>query len=278
MAERNVAAEAHYATDAAVSQLEKAYACGEVAAQRAFALRSLALSPGESVLDVGCGVGQLSTELAHGVGPGGRVCGLDTSPAMIARAAERCKEPGVLGAASAVPEWRVGSAAALPYVDASFDVITCVQVLSYCTDPGAALAEMARVLRKPHGRVLVLDTDWRTSVLHSLDAERCARVRGAITRSFGFVDTQLPAKLPSLLLSTPLHVRDVLGFTLAKAGSFESGSYFDVVSDAAAAVAMGVDADEVRAFVDEQEALVRSGGFFYCATRLLFLLALEPDG
>ena len=135
---------------------------------------------------------------------------------------------------------------------------------------------MARVLRKPHGRILVLDTDWRTSVLHSADPGRCARVRDATTASYGFVDTQLPAKLPSLVLSTPLHVRDVLGFTLAKAGSFVRGSYFDVVSGAAAAVAMGVGEEELSAFVAEQEALARDGGFFYCATRMLFILALGP--
>ena len=57
----------------------------------------------------------------------------------------------------------------LPHADASFDVITCVQVLSYVPDPVAALAEMARVLRKPHGRILVLDTDWRTSVYRDFD-------------------------------------------------------------------------------------------------------------
>merc|ERR1711879_1030977 len=97
---------------------------------------------------------------------------------------------------------------------------------------GAALAEMRRVLKKPHGRAFILDTDWGTSILASSDPERCKRVRDAITATFGFSDVRLPSKIPGLARSVGLRVSSVQGFTLAKSGSFERGSYFDVVSSA----------------------------------------------
>ena len=56
---------------------------------RALAVASLELHPGETVLDVGCGTGLSLDRLHRGVGPTGRVVGIEQSPAMIARARER---------------------------------------------------------------------------------------------------------------------------------------------------------------------------------------------
>ena len=117
---------AHYSKPDAVVALEHAYRSPEVASQRAKTLEVLSLVPGEAVLDVGCGVGQLSSELAVVVGPSGRVCGVDTSPAMIARASARLR--GNEEAEAAPLEYSVGSAVALPFPDDSFDAIVCVQV------------------------------------------------------------------------------------------------------------------------------------------------------
>lgn len=106
---------------------------------------------GSHVLDVGCGTGADVRALAARVGPGGRVVGLDSSEQQIARA--RPAGPG-----SAPVEFLHGEADALPFADGTFDVARAERVLQHVPDPGAAVAEMLRVV-KPGGQVLITDPD-----------------------------------------------------------------------------------------------------------------------
>ena len=112
------------------------------------------LRPGMDLLDVGCGPGTLTADLALRVAPG-RVLGLDASadPLEEARAAA--------GRAGAQVTFVVGDVYALDLPDASFDVVHAHQVLQHLTDPVAALREMARVCR-PGGVVAVRDVDYAT--------------------------------------------------------------------------------------------------------------------
>ena len=112
------------------------------------------LRPGMDLLDVGCGPGTLTADLAARVAPG-RVLGLDVSadPLDEARAAaERAGAPVTFA---------VGDVYALDLPDDSFDVVHAHQVLQHLTDPVAALREMARVCR-PGGVVAVRDVDYAT--------------------------------------------------------------------------------------------------------------------
>ena len=63
--------------------------CHRIEAKRARALEFLALSPGETVIDVACGTGAMLEALAHKVGPHGLVIGIEQSPEMLAIARER---------------------------------------------------------------------------------------------------------------------------------------------------------------------------------------------
>jgi SAM-dependent methyltransferase len=110
------------------------------------------LRPGLDLLDVGCGPGTLTVDLAGRVAPG-RVVGLDVSPAPLAEARELAERSGV------AVEFGVGDVYALDAADASFDVVHAHQVLQHLTDPVAALREMARVCR-PGGLVAVRDVDY----------------------------------------------------------------------------------------------------------------------
>ena len=110
-------------------------------------LGRLELRPGESVVDVACGPGSVTRLAAAAVGRGGRVIGVDLSPAMLAIA--RAK-PAVRDAASI--DYRRAPADRLPVANADFDVAICQHGLQFFPDRTAALAEMRRALRAD-GRV-----------------------------------------------------------------------------------------------------------------------------
>lgn len=96
----------------------------------------LAPQPGETILDLGCGDGQLTARLTT---LGASVCGVDASPAMIAAA----RIQGI--------DAQVASAEHLPFADASFDAVFSNAVLHWVRDHDAMMKEVRRVLR-PGGR------------------------------------------------------------------------------------------------------------------------------
>jgi SAM-dependent methyltransferase len=128
-------------------------------------LDAAAIGGGERVLDVACGTGVLTRGARA---RGARAHGLDVEAAMLAVARE--VEPGVA--------WCRGSATALPYPDASFDVVTCQFGLMFVPDRGGALDEMVRVTR-PGGRVAIAVWD----ALESVPAQ--AAERNALRRLCG---------------------------------------------------------------------------------------------
>jgi ubiquinone/menaquinone biosynthesis C-methylase UbiE len=107
-------------------------------------LRTAAVGPGQSVLDVGCGTGVLARAVAGCVGPAGRVQGVDLNEGMLAVA--RALAPELV--------WTRGAAEELPIATASQDRVLSQFALMFFADQQVAVQEMARVLR-PEGRVCV---------------------------------------------------------------------------------------------------------------------------
>jgi demethylmenaquinone methyltransferase/2-methoxy-6-polyprenyl-1,4-benzoquinol methylase len=104
------------------------------------------VGPGDRVLDVATGTGDLAIELASRVGPTGEVIGSDFSEEMLSHA--RRKAPAIRF------EW--GNALELPYADGEFAAATVGFGARNFSDLDRGLAEMARVV-KPGGRVVILE-------------------------------------------------------------------------------------------------------------------------
>jgi ubiquinone/menaquinone biosynthesis C-methylase UbiE len=107
----------------------------------------LEIAPTASVLDVGCGTGELLVRLAAKY-PNARLSGLDPVPEMLAVGRTKLSENVDL---------RAGWANELPWPDGAFDVVVSCNMFHYISHPVAAVQEMERVLR-PGGRFVI--TDW----------------------------------------------------------------------------------------------------------------------
>lgn len=133
---------------------------------RARIVSATGIRGGDSVLDLGCGTGTLAILMAERVGPEGRVVGIDLSPRMLATARRK-------GSGSNLT-FREANAEALPYPDASFDVVTATYTLHEMPRQARAnaLRECRRVL-KPEGRLVVVDVHipkswWRRTLFRAL--------------------------------------------------------------------------------------------------------------
>lgn len=220
------------------------------------------LRPGVSVLDVGCGPGTLTAEIARRVRPGA-VVGMDTSPAMI-RAAEDAESGANLA-------FYVGDITTSEW-DAQFDLAVATRTLQWIRDPARAVARMARAV-DVGGRVIVRDYDhartrwsgapaewqrfhaaflaWRERIgLDNAIGERAA----ALLEAAGLVDVEV----------TPHVTRAASG----SADFFRVAGLWRVIADAHGPkmVAAGfATEDECRIAIDAYTRWMRTPGATYTA-------------
>ncbi|MGD9762321.1 MAG: class I SAM-dependent methyltransferase [Candidatus Binatia bacterium] len=164
--------------------------------------------PGERALDVGCGCGEATLELARRVAPGGAVTGIDVSAPMLERAAAQSPVPGV------DLRFELADAQTHAFAPEAFDLLYSRFGVMFFADPDAAFANLIRALKRG-GRLAFIcwqspqDNPWMTVPLDAAlqhvpapsppppatapgpfafaDPER---VRGILTRA-GFVNVAL---------------------------------------------------------------------------------------
>ena len=119
-------------------------------AWKAYTVMVANVQPGQRVLDIAGGTGDLALAFAKKVGPTGQVVHTDINEAMLRTGRDRLLDAGVI-----LPT-TVCDAEKLPFPDSHFDLVSVAFGLRNMTHKDAALREMARVL-KPGGRLLVLE-------------------------------------------------------------------------------------------------------------------------
>jgi len=124
---------------------------GQARRLRRMTVEQALIKPGDSVLDVGCGTGEV-TLLAKTRAKDGKVYGIDPVPEMIAVARNKAARKGL------EIDFRVGVIESLPFTDASIDVVTSSLMMHHLPDDLKVhgLAEIYRVLR-PGGHLLIAD-------------------------------------------------------------------------------------------------------------------------
>jgi SAM-dependent methyltransferase len=180
---------------------------------KARALTLLDPRPGQRLLDIGCGPGLDTVELARFVGSAGCVVGLDHDAAMV-RAAR-----GAARRAHVRARHLVGDGRRLPLADAAFAACRCDRVLQHVADPAALVSELVRVTR-PGGTVVAIDTDWASLSIDCEDTalERHITRQVADTFANGYAGRQLARLLGEAGLAItatevwPIHWDDLASF------------------------------------------------------------------
>jgi arsenite methyltransferase len=167
-------------------------------------------------------------------------------------------------------EFKKADAAQLPYPDDSFDAAVSTQVYEYVADIPAALAELHRVIR-PGGRVVIMDTDYGSLVIHTKDQVRMERVLSAWNEHF--VHATLPRTLSRQLREArfALRQRDVIPMFNPEyqENTFAKGALTIMASFAVGR--KGVSQEEANAWLAEFDELGKQGEFFFSLNRYLFV-------
>jgi ubiquinone/menaquinone biosynthesis C-methylase UbiE len=140
---------ADYLLRLAASELGRAY--------KSLAVSELGISPGDTVLDLGCGPGADLPAFAEAAGREGRVIGVDNDPEAVAEAVTRA-------AGLAQVDVAEGDIHALDLPDASVDRVHTDRVLQHVADPAGVLREARRVLRAG-GSAVFAEPDWDTLII-----------------------------------------------------------------------------------------------------------------
>lgn len=241
--------------------LDIVYQGADITRRRQASFDALCPTANETIVDIGCGNGLLTLELARAVGSGGKAIGVDPSSDMLGPARERCK--GF--------DWvdiLIGTANDLPMPTETVDKAVSVQVFEYLDDIPGAVAEAQRVL-KPGGKLVIGDIHLDSLVWFSDDQDRMDRMIASWDHHF--TQRNVPAILPSIMRNAGFVVEDVTPMTTCD-HRLKPDGLATMMMQLMARYAVDnslVSAEEVAAWLAEQKALANDGRFFYALTHFV---------
>ncbi|MEK6660565.1 MAG: methyltransferase domain-containing protein [candidate division NC10 bacterium] len=226
---------------------------------------------GDRVLDVGCGTGVVTRDLAQRVGHQGQVVGIDPSRRLIEESVRRIEGNDLKGRI----EFRCADGAALPFPDGSFDLVVASAVFGHIPNGPEVLAEMVRVAR-PAATVVAFDHDIDMIVINAADRDLTRRIVHAYCDRY-FTSGWAGRELYGLFRQASLDEIRVLPLTHT---STEFRPYWERMVERLSSMAVKTGA------VSEQEAglwradLERKGreGRFFASRGYFCVRGRKPDG
>lgn len=232
----------------------------EGAKRRLATFDALEIAPGDSVLEVGCGGGALTREIAIAVGGKGRAVGIDLNPEQLAAAEALCRDlPGA--------ELVNGDATELPFEDDSFDGYAAINTLEYIPEVEAALVEAHRVLKRG-GRFAAISVLWDLWQYHGPEPELTGRMLDAWRAHCHH--QMLPMELPAMLGRTGFAGTRRELFTFMNGALHENAyAFWGAKVVAAFAVRQGVPEQDAHDWLDQLAEADRFGRFGFVNVSVL---------
>ena len=228
-------------------------------------LSGVAVPEGARLLEVGCGTGVLTRVLA-GIAGVESVVGVDLAPSLLDKARE-------LAAGRPNIRFEQADARALPFADASFDVVVFDSTLSHVPEPERALAEAARVLR-PGGWLAVFDGDYATPTV-ALGEHDPLQVCVDAMVSQSVTDRRVMRRLPTLVRNCGLELTRDRSHGFVETGD---GGYMLTLIDRGADMlaAAGTIGGELAAALKREARRRGDAGTFFGHIAYVSLIARRP--
>ncbi len=256
-------------TGSAADQLQQQYLDPEIIKQRQQTLNHIDAKKNQRILDFGCGPGLLSRDLADLVGPNGKVIGVDISERMIKLAKRHCKD---LQQSQFI-------CSSLDQIDnkilGQFDAITCIQTLLYINSPIEMIERFSSLL-KPGGKLYIIETDWRGTLINHPDQHISQKIWHAWDNALD--SAHLPAILPQLLSTSPLLFKDIHPITLIFRKKPTQHYAYNMINDAIklAIKQKLVTEKDALEWMKTLDQIEHSNAFLFSITRFLFIAEKPP--
>lgn len=211
--------------------------------------------PGNTVLDLGCGLGDQSRAIASIVGENGSIVGIDASAAMVAEARRRSEGLTV--------RFETGDARRLEFEDGSFDRCLTNALLVHLDDPAATIAELVRLTR-PGGRIVANDPDTGSQIVDLPDRALTQKLLAyrATFRDSGWTGRRLPRLFREAGL-VDVTVRPNTIWTTDPSPAMNGWLPPSIEQAREAGVLTSAEADNLLADIEE---VTRSGNYFFAMT------------